>query len=62
MVVTIACFLILSGALVLIAGRAAKQDPFGQSVAPGRSRNAALLLVVTGLGLFAYALYRRTIA
>ena len=62
MVVTIACFLILSGALMLITGRAAKQGPFGQSVPPGRSRNAALLLVVTGLGLFAYALYRRTIA
>jgi len=60
--VTIACFLILSGALMLITGRAAKQGPFGQSVPPGRSRNAALLLVVTGLGLFAYALYRRTIA
>ena len=62
MVVTIACFLILSGALMLIASRAAKQDPFGQSVAPGRSKHAALLLVVTGLGLFAYALYRRTMA
>ena len=62
MVVTIACFLILSGALMLIAGRAARRDPFGQSVPPGRSKNAALLLVVAGIGLFAYALYRRTVA
>lgn len=63
MLVTIACFCIFLAVLVtMVASREAKKDAFGQRTPPERTKIAALVLFVTGIGLLGYSLYLRTFA
>ena len=58
MLITISAFLVFLGVLItMMASNQAKKDKIGQRVPPEQARIAALILLVAGVGLFAYYLY-----
>ena len=63
MLVTIACFCVFLGVLVtMISSREAKKDSLGQRIPPEPAKIAALVLLVIGVALFGWSLYRRAFA